>query len=117
MKLTNRTMLVALAVFSAVVCQAASPTGTLLKNRASYTAAVTTGKWQSNFYKAKTYAVNNGIPFIAVWSNGDACGHCMMFENGCNSSYFKNWMKTSGMVFYFTHPGDKGNGTTTKSGT
>ena len=117
MKLTNRTMLVALAVFSAVVCQAASPTGTLLKNRASYTAAVTTGKWQSNFYKAKTYAVNNGIPFIAVWSNGDACGHCMMFENGCNSSYFKSWMKTSGMVFYFVYSGDKGNGTTKKSGT
>ena len=116
MKLTNKAMLFSLAVFSALVGQAKSPTDTLLKTRASYTAAVTTGKWQSNFYKAKKYATDNGVPFIAVWSNGDACGHCMMFENGCNSSYFKSWMKSSGMVFYFTHPGDKGNGTTTRNG-
>ena len=114
----NRTLVAFMALLvSSVSLYAASPTSTLLKTRASYTAAVTTGKWQSNFYKAKKYAVDNGIPLIAVWSNGDACGHCMMFENGCNSSAFKSWMKSSGMVFYFTHPGDKGNGTTTKSGT
>ena len=29
---------------------------------------------------------------------------------------FVNWMKTSGMVFYFTYYGDKGDGTTSKSG-
>jgi hypothetical protein len=106
--------MVLLSAFSS--SYAASPTSTLLKSRASYTAAVTTGKWQSNFYKAKKYAVDNGLPFIAVWSNGDQCGHCIMFENGCNTSYFKNWMASSGMVFYFTYYGDKGNGTTTKSG-
>ena len=111
----------AFAMFMAllVACgaaHAASPTSTLLKTRASYSAAVTTGKWQSNFHKAKKYATDNGIPFIAVWSNGDACGHCIMFENGCNTTYFKNWMKSSGMVFYFATPADKGNGTTAKSG-
>ena len=31
-----------------------------------------------------------------------------MFENGCNTSYFKKWMASSGMVFYFTYYGDKG---------
>ena len=54
--------------------------------------------------------VNNGIPLIAVWSNGDACSHCTKFENACNSAYFKNWMKTSGCVFFFTYPGDGGDG-------
>ena len=116
MKLTSKIMLAVVMVFSVAMCNAASPTTTLLKTRASYTAAVTTGKWQSNFYKAKKYATDNGLPFIAVWSNGDACGHCIMFENGCNTSYFKDWMASSGMVFYFTYYGDKGDGTTTKSG-
>ncbi|MBO7685700.1 MAG: hypothetical protein J6V72_04915, partial [Kiritimatiellae bacterium] len=105
-----------LALLTCTTAQAASPTTTLLKTRASYNATVTTGKWQSNFYKAKKYAADNKLPFIAVWSNGDACGHCVMFENSVNSSYFQNWMKTSGMVFYFTYYGDKGDGTTSKSG-
>ena len=106
-----------LALLSAgTVCQAASPTTTLLKTRASYNAAVKTGIWQSNFAKAKKYATDNGLPFIAVWSNGDACGHCVMFEESVNSSYFKKWMASSGMVFYFTYYGDNGNGTTSKSG-
>jgi thiol-disulfide isomerase/thioredoxin len=116
MKTIRKAILLAIIGSLAFAGWAASPTATLLKTRASYTAAVTTGKWQSNFYKAKKYAVDNGLPFIAVWSNGDTCGHCIMFENGCNTSYFKNWMASSGMVFYFTYYGDKGNGTTTKSG-
>ena len=116
MKLTSKVMLAVVMVLSVAMCRAASPTTKLLNTRASYNAAITTGKWQSNFYKAKKYATDNGLPFIAVWSNGDACGHCIMFENGCNTSYFKNWMASSGMVFYFTYYGDKGNGTTAKSG-
>ena len=116
MKLTSKVMLAVVMVLSVAMCRAASPTTKLLNTRASYNAAITTGKWQSNFYKAKKYATDNGLPFIAVWSNGDACGHCIMFENGCNTSYFKDWMASSGMVFYFTYYGDKGDGTTTKSG-
>ncbi len=105
-----------LALLTCTTAQAASPTATLLKTRASYKSAVTTGKWQSNFCAAKKYATDNKLPFIAVWSNGDACGHCVMFENSVNSSTFQKWMKTSGMVFYFTYYGDKGDGTTKKSG-
>ena len=113
----NRALVAFMALlFSIASSYAASPTATLLKTRASYTAAVTTGKWQSNFHKAKKYATDRGLPFIAVWSNGDACGHCVMFENGCNTSYFKKWMASSGMVFYFTYYGDKGNGSTKSSG-
>ena len=115
MKTMKHVGLALLALLSALTVQA-GPTSTLLKTRASYSAAVTTGKWQSNFYKAKKYATDNKIPFIAVWSNGDSCGHCVMFEEAVNSSYFKKWMKNSGMVFYFTYYGDKGDGTTKKSG-
>ncbi len=101
-------------------CWAASPTATLLKNRASYNTdiatAVAQGKWVSNFFKAKTWATANRVPFVAVWSNGDSCGHCVNFEKSVNSADFRNYMKTSGVVFYFTYYGDKGNGTTKKSG-
>ena len=93
-----------------------SPTASFLKNRAAYNSSIVTGKWQSNFYASYTYAIDNGIPFIAVWSNGDACGHCTIFESACNSTVFKQWMKSSGIVFYFTYSGDKGDGTTKKSG-
>ena len=116
MKTMKHVGLALLALLSALTVQAASPTTTLLKTRASYSAAVTTGKWQSNFYKAKKYATDNKLPFIAVWSNGDSCGHCDMFEESVNSSYFRKWMANSGMVFYFTYYGDKGDGTTKKSG-
>lgn len=69
----NRALVAFMALlFSIASSYAASPTATLLKTRASYTAAVTTGKWQSNFHKAKKYATDRGLPFIAVWSNGDA---------------------------------------------
>ena len=115
MKTMKHVGLALFALLSAITVQA-GPTSTLLKTRASYSAAVTTGKWQSNFYKAKKYATDNKLPFIAVWSNGDTCGHCVMFEEAVNSSYFKKWMANSGMVFYFTYYGDKGDGTTKKSG-
>jgi len=84
----------------------AGQTSTLLKTRLASSKAAKTGVWLANFSKAKSYAVNNGVPLIAVWSNGDACGHCVTFESACNSSYFKKWMKSSGCVFFFTHSGE-----------
>ena len=84
----------------------AGQTATLLKTRLSAEKAVVPGVWHASFSKAKSYATEHGVPLIAVWSNGDACGHCVIFESACNSSYFKNWMKTSGCVFFFTYPGD-----------
>ena len=89
---------------------AASPTATLLKTRRASSAAAATGVWLANFSKAKSFAQANGVPLVAVWSNGDSCGHCTTFEGACNSTYFKNWMKTSGCVFFFTYPGDSQGG-------
>ena len=84
----------------------AGETSKLLKTRLSSGSAAKAGVWLSNFSKAKNYAVDNGLPLIAVWSNGDSCGHCVTFESACNSSYFRKWMASSGMVFYFTHSGE-----------
>ena len=84
----------------------AGETSKLLKTRLSSGSAAKAGVWLSNFSKAKNYAVDNGRPLIAVWSNGDSCGHCVTFESACNSSYFRKWMASSGMVFYFTHSGE-----------
>ena len=93
-------------LLACAVAGAASPTATLLSARRSSGAAATTGVWLSNFSKAKSYATSQGVPLIAVWSNGDSCGHCTTFEGACNSTYFKNWMKSSGCVFFFTWSGE-----------
>ena len=84
----------------------AGVTSTLLKTRLSSGSAAKTGVWLSNFSKAKAYAVDKGVPLVAVWSSGDGCGHCYTFTSACNSTYFKNWMKSSGCVFFFTHAGE-----------
>ena len=97
-------LLVMMCCFSSVLY--AGETSKLVKTRASKTAAVTPGKWHAGLSKAKSYAVSKGIPLIAVWSNGDNCGHCVMFESACNSSAFKTWMASSGCVFVFVYPGD-----------
>lgn len=103
-----------LALLVVLLCAACSVfggvTSTLLKTRRAASASIVPGYWHANFSKAKNYALSKGIPFVAVWSNGDACGHCVAFESSCNSSYFKNWMKTSGIVFYFIYSGDAGDG-------
>lgn len=82
----------------------------LKNNRSKKTEPVTLGRWHCNYQKCKDYAVKNGVPMIAVWSNGDACSHCTKFENALNTSKFKTWMAKSGCVFYFTYPGDGGDG-------
>ena len=89
-------------LLACAAADAASPTATLLNARRSSSAAATTGVWLANFSTAKSYATSHDVPLVAVWSNGDSCGHCTTFESACNSTYFKNWMKTSGCVFFFT---------------
>ena len=89
----------------------AGETSSFLKNRHKKGAAVTLdGMWYCEFSKCKAYADKYGVPLIAVWSNGDACSHCTKFENACRQKVFTDWMKTSGCVFYFTYPGDGGDG-------
>lgn len=71
--------------------------------------AVVLGKWHAGFEKCKKYADSHGVPLIAVWSNGQNCGHCITFEDACLSTQFKNWMKGSGCVFFFV-TGDDADG-------
>ena len=98
---------------SAVPVSRASTTKTFLKSRVS---KPTLGKWSSGFSACKKYAEDNDVPLIAVWSNGDACGHCTMFETAVMNSKFTKWMGTSKCVFWFgcssdTSKDDKMNGT------
>ncbi|MBE6382293.1 MAG: hypothetical protein E7049_04670 [Lentisphaerae bacterium] len=102
----RRIAVFAIATLAAAVCFAGQ-TSTLLKRRAKSTDNVTLGKWQRNFTKARNYATSKGVPFVAVWSNGDSCAHCMRFASACNSTNFKNFQKTSGMVFWFGCSSDK----------
>lgn len=107
----TRTFFVALmACVCALPVFSAGPTATLVANRRKASQSVVPGVWHAGFSKCKAYAEANKVPMIAVWSNGDACGHCYMFEQSVNHKYFKNWMKDSGMVFYFIHSGDGGDG-------
>ena len=59
------------------------------------------GKWSSGFTATKNYADSNGIPLVAIWSNGEDCSHCENLETALMKSTFKNWMASSGCVFYF----------------
>ena len=104
---TLKLLIVALAVMLGAESVYAGETATLTKRRRGSTASILPGYWHRNFKEAKKYADDHGIPFIAVWSNGDGCPHCVKFENSCNTSYFINWQKSSGIVFWFASKDDK----------
>lgn len=104
---TLKLLIVALAVMLGAESVSAGETATLTKRRRGSTASILPGYWHRNFKEAKKYADDHGIPFIAVWSNGDGCPHCVKFENSCNTSYFINWQKSSGIVFWFASKDDK----------
>ncbi len=106
----NRIKMLSLALVAVMLSLAGvagGPTSTLCANRSQKDDPVTLGKWHVNYKKCLNYAQNNKVPLIAVWSNGDACGHCVLFENAVNHANFKKWMKNSGIVFLFIHSGDK----------
>ena len=60
-----------------------------LKQRVSKPAM---NKWSSGFTKTKEFAVKNKVPLIAVWSEGDNCGHCANAMQSFMMQSFKNWM-------------------------
>ena len=101
---------IALAALSVGVM--ASPTDDLLAVRRARTKSVKMGIWHADLNKAKAYAEENGMPLIAVWSNGDDCSHCIVFEKMAMAPVFTEWMKTSGYVFYFGVRNDGPNGPT-----
>lgn len=104
MKLFKKIILTVAACVAAVGASA-TETSTLLK-RVQTGSTIRPGYWHKNFTAAKKYADDHGIPFVAVWSNEEACPHCVRFENCVNQSYFKNWEVNSGIVFWFGCPGN-----------
>ena len=76
-------------------------TAALTKTRTARTGAVVLGKWHAGYSKCLSYAKQHNVPLIAVWSNGQNCGHCITFSSACVSSAFTQWMKTGGCVFFF----------------
>ena len=98
---------VAVAAFAtAALAVHATQTDILVAQRANRWDPVTPGVWHADLEEARSYAEANGLPLIAVWSNGDFCQHCLVWEGAANSPVFVNWMKTSGIVFYFGYVGD-----------
>lgn len=90
----------------------ASPTSDLLAVRRARTKSVKMGIWHADLNKARAFAEENGMPLIAVWSNGEDCSHCLVFERMAMSPVFREWMATSGYVFYFGVRDDGPNGPT-----
>ena len=93
----------------------ASVTTKFLKDRAKSGEPIVLGQWHAGFTEVKKYAETNGLPLMAVWSNGDNCSHCTKLESCMMEKVFKDWMKDSGVVFYFgcdkdTSADDKLNG-------
>ena len=74
----------------------ASITDDVIAVRDGRNAAVRPGVWHADLNKARAYAEANGLPLVAVWSNGDECAHCVAFENCIMSPAFRNWMNDGG---------------------
>ena len=84
-----------------------SATSTILAQRDKAGTPITLGRWHAGFTEVKNYAVNNGLPLLAIWTNGEECSHCKKLERCLAQSVFKGWMKDSGIVFYFGCNEDK----------
>lgn len=89
-----------------------APTHLLVAQRGGLNSEVELGRWHSNLDAAKAYAEEHGVPLVAVWSNGDDCGHCKKWENCALSDVFEEWMPESGIVYYFGYNKDSGKGAT-----
>lgn len=78
-----------------------SPTGKLVAmRRTPGDGPLETGVWYSNFTRVKSEAEKHGLPFFAMWTNGDLCGFCRRFTYNILEKPFLDWMKTSGGLFW-----------------
>lgn len=59
-----------------------------------------TGVWYSNFTRVKTEAEKRGLPFFAMWTNGDLCGFCKRFTANILEPVFLQFMKASGGLWW-----------------
>ena len=58
------------------------------------------GVWYSNFTRVKTEAERRGLPFFAMWTNGDLCGFCRRFTHNILAPEFLAFMKESGGLWW-----------------
>lgn len=71
-----------------------SPTSKLVALRQTPGAeALTPGVWYSNFSRVKGEAEARGLPFFAVWTNGEMCGFCRRFSNNLLGPTMKAMMR------------------------
>ena len=66
--------------------------------------------WHSDLSRCKSFADRNGLPMVAVWSNGSACGHCVTLANAVKHSAFVNFQKTYKVVWCFVESSDANSG-------
>lgn len=59
-----------------------------------------TGVWYSNFTRVKTEAERRGLPFFAMWTNGDLCGLCRRFTGNILEPSFLDKMRSSGGLWW-----------------
>ena len=70
------------------------------------------GEWNINYKKALALAKKEHKFIVTLWTNGDACSHCVHAEKCMMTSEFKAWMKKQNAYFVFQHSGDKDKGQT-----
>ena len=103
----KKTVFACIAAFVASAAFA-SATSTLVGHRIKPKNAseCVTGEWMANFTTVYNYALDNGLPLFAMWTNGEKCSHCVKFEGVANSKAFREWMAESGIVFWFGYNED-----------
>ena len=73
-----------------------SPTGKLVAMRRDPgEGPLEIGVWYSNFTRVREEAAKRGLPFFAMWTNGDLCGYCKRFTRNILEDEFVKRMKTS----------------------
>lgn len=78
-----------------------SPTGQLVSTRRTPDdRPLETGVWYSNFTRVREEAAQRGIPFFAMWTNGDLCGYCKRFTRNLLEDAFVRRMRTSGGLWW-----------------
>lgn len=100
-----KSLMVAVAVGLVFSVEAGSHSG-LSYTKTSYS----TGRWTTQFTKARSHALKYGLPLVVVWAN-PGCGNCDRFCSAVgSSSSFKSWQKGSKCEFVL------GVGTSTATG-
>ena len=102
--------MVAKEMLDRIMGAAGSPTGKLVAlRREPGDGPLETGVWYSNFTRVKDEAEKRGIPFFAMWTNGDLCGFCKRFTFNILEPDFLARMRRSGGLWWLGGSMDDGN--------